>query len=219
MLGRQDFQKGFDLAVRAAAKVSQEIHIINKRVKQYEVYESPLILLCGSSSDPKKVAELAQIKRDLGEVGKRVVIIDDWIGGHIKTMLSAVPHWGLTPSRFEPWGIVDIENYAKTVPSIAPYVGGFVDRLEGRNIGLLVRNFIPNSDTVEKDEKNAELLKNTLMDALTMLRNRPEEHLKMRIAAGESDFSWHTPGPKDKTPTQNYIEAMNIKLSPQQQVA
>ena len=122
-VGRITRQKGVPGLVRALSKISPEIQVI----------------LCAGAPDTPEIAEeMRGLVQGLQEKRSGVVWIEDMLPHNRIVQLEACSTAFVTPSVYEPLGIVNLEAMAVGLPVVGTNTGGIPDCIDDGVTGTLV---------------------------------------------------------------------------------
>ena len=177
-VGRITRQKGVPGLLRAIAKLPPEIQVV---------------LCAGAPDTPEIAAETEALVEDLRSRRAGVVWISDFLSrGKIIQLLSCSTAF-VTPSIYEPLGIVNLEAMAVGLPVVGTKTGGIPDCIEDGVTGTLVP--IEQLDDGTGTPVHPEAFEADLASALEAVCADPEKAREMGAAGRkrvEEHFSWES---------------------------
>ena len=177
-VGRITRQKGVPGLLRAIAKLPPEIQVV---------------LCAGAPDTPEIAAETEALVEDLQSRRTGIVWISDFLSrGKIIRLLSCSTAF-VTPSIYEPLGIVNLEAMAVGLPVVGTKTGGIPDCIEDGVTGTLVP--IEQLDDGTGTPVHPEAFEADLASALEDVCANPEKARKMGAAGRkrvEDHFSWES---------------------------
>ena len=177
-VGRITRQKGVPGLLRAIAKLPPEIQVV---------------LCAGAPDTPEIAAETEALVEDLQSRRTGIVWISDFLSrGKIIRLLSCSTAF-VTPSIYEPLGIVNLEAMAVGLPVVGTKTGGIPDCIEDGVTGTLVP--IEQLDDGTGTPVHPEAFEADLASALEAVCADPEKARKMGAAGRkrvEEHFSWES---------------------------
>ena len=177
-VGRITRQKGVPGLLRAIAKLPAGIQVV---------------LCAGAPDTPEIAAETEALVEDLRSRRTGVVWISDFLSrGKIIRLLSCSTAF-VTPSIYEPLGIVNLEAMAVGLPVVGTKTGGIPDCIEDGVTGTLVP--IEQLDDGTGTPVHPEAFEADLASALEDVCADPEKARKMGAAGRkrvEEHFSWES---------------------------
>lgn len=177
-VGRITRQKGVPGLLRAIAKLPPEIQVV---------------LCAGAPDTPEIAAETEALVEDLRSRRTGVVWISDFLSrGKIIRLLSCSTAF-VTPSIYEPLGIVNLEAMAVGLPVVGTKTGGIPDCIEDGVTGTLVP--IEQLDDGTGTPVHPEAFEADLASALEAVCADPEKAREMGAAGRkrvEEHFSWES---------------------------
>ena len=177
-VGRITRQKGVPGLLRAIAKLPPEIQVV---------------LCAGAPDTPEIAAETEALVEDLRSRRTGVVWISDFLSrGKIIQLLSCSTVF-VTPSIYEPLGIVNLEAMAVGLPVVGTKTGGIPDCIEDGVTGTLVP--IEQLDDGTGTPVHPETFEADLASALEAVCADPEKAREMGAAGRkrvEEHFSWES---------------------------
>ena len=177
-VGRITRQKGVPGLLRAIAKLPPEIQVV---------------LCAGAPDTPEIAAETEALVEDLRSRRTGVVWISDFLSrGKIIQLLSCSTVF-VTPSIYEPLGIVNLEAMAVGLPVVGTKTGGIPDCIEDGVTGTLVP--IEQLDDGTGTPVHPEAFEADLASALEAVCADPEKAREMGAAGRkrvEEHFSWES---------------------------
>ena len=177
-VGRITRQKGVPGLLRAIAKLPPEIQVV---------------LCAGAPDTPEIAAETEALVEDLQSRRTGIVWISDFLSrGKIIRLLSCSTAF-VTPSIYEPLGIVNLEAMAVGLPVVGTKTGGIPDCIEDGVTGTLVP--IEQLDDGTGTPVHPEAFEADLASALEDVCADPEKARKMGAAGRkrvEDHFSWES---------------------------
>lgn len=175
-VGRITRQKGVPGLLRAIAKLPPEIQVV---------------LCAGAPDTPEIAAETEALVEDLQSRRTGIVWISDFLSrGKIIRLLSCSTAF-VTPSIYEPLGIVNLEAMAVGLPVVGTKTGGIPDCIEDGVTGTLVP--IEQLDDGTGTPVHPEAFEADLASALEAVCADPEKAREMGAAGRkrvEEHFSW-----------------------------
>ncbi len=175
-VGRITRQKGVPGLVRALSKIDPSIQVI----------------LCAGAPDTAEIAaQMRSLVADLQSRRPGVVWIDDLLSRSRIIQLEACSTVFVTPSIYEPLGIVNLEAMALGLPVVGTDTGGIPDCIEDGVTGTLVP--IEQVDDGTGRPINPEKFESDLADALSHMCADPDRAKQMGAAGRkrvEEHFSW-----------------------------
>ncbi|MFT0848621.1 glycogen synthase [Actinomycetaceae bacterium L2_0104] len=181
-VGRITRQKGVPGFLRALKKVSPQIQVI---------------LCAGAPDTPEIAAETRGLVEDLQAERDGVVWIEDMLPRHRIVQLEACSTTFVTPSVYEPLGIVNLEAMAVGLPVVGTATGGIPDCIDDGVTGTLVP--IEQLDDGTGTPTNPEKFETDLAAALDDMCSDVNRAKKMGLAGRkrvEEHFSWESIGVK-----------------------
>lgn len=175
-VGRITRQKGVPGLLRAIAKLPEDIQVI---------------LCAGAPDTPEIAAETEALVNDLQSRREGIVWISDFLGRAKIIRLLSCSTTFVTPSIYEPLGIVNLEAMAVGLPVVGTDTGGIPDCIEDGVTGTLVP--IEQLDDGTGTPVHPEIFESDLASALETLCANPEKARKMGAAGRkrvEDHFSW-----------------------------
>ena len=177
-VGRITRQKGVPGLLRAIAKLPPEIQVV---------------LCAGAPDTPEIAAETEALVEDLQSRRTGIVWISDFLSrGKIIRLLSCSTAF-VTPSIYEPLGIVNLEAMAVGLPVVGTKTGGIPDCIEDGVTGTLVP--IEQLDDGTGTPVHPEAFEADLASALEAVCADPEKAREMGAAGRkrvEEHFSWES---------------------------
>lgn len=177
-VGRITRQKGVPGLLRAIAKLPPEIQVV---------------LCAGAPDTPEIAAETEALVEDLQSRRTGIVWISDFLSrGKIIRLLSCSTVF-VTPSIYEPLGIVNLEAMAVGLPVVGTKTGGIPDCIEDGVTGTLVP--IEQLDDGTGTPVHPEAFEADLASALEAVCADPEKAREMGAAGRkrvEEHFSWES---------------------------
>ena len=177
-VGRITRQKGVPGLLRAIAKLPPEIQVV---------------LCAGAPDTPEIAAETEALVEDLQSRRTGIVWISDFLSrGKIIRLLSCSTAF-VTPSIYEPLGIVNLEAMAVGLPVVGTKTGGIPDCIEDGVTGTLVP--IEQLDDGTGTPVHPETFEADLASALEAVCADPEKAREMGAAGRkrvEEHFSWES---------------------------
>ncbi len=181
-VGRITRQKGVPGFVRALQKISPEIQVI---------------LCAGAPDTPEIAAETRELVETLQAQRDGVVWIEDMLPRHRIVQLEACSTTFVTPSVYEPLGIVNLEAMAVGLPVVGTATGGIPDCIDDGVTGTLVP--IEQLDDGTGTPIDPDKFEADLATALEDMCSDVERAKKMGAAGRkrvEEHFSWESIGVK-----------------------
>lgn len=177
-VGRITRQKGVPGLVRALSKVSPEIQVI----------------LCAGAPDTPEIAkETRALVEDLQKTRDSVVWIEDTLPHNRIVQLESCSTVFVTPSIYEPLGIVNLEAMAVGLPVVGTATGGIPDCIDDGETGTLVP--IEQLDDGTGTPLHPEKFESDLAAALEAMCSDTERAKEMGRAGRkrvEEHFSWES---------------------------
>ena len=177
-VGRITRQKGVPGLLRAIAKLPEDIQVI---------------LCAGAPDTPEIAAETEALVNDLQSRREGIVWISDFLGRAKIIRLLSCSTTFVTPSIYEPLGIVNLEAMAVGLPVVGTDTGGIPDCIEDGVTGTLVP--IEQLDDGTGTPVHPEIFESDLASALETVCANPEKARKMGAAGRkrvEDHFSWES---------------------------
>ena len=181
-VGRITRQKGVPGFVRALQQVSPDIQVI---------------LCAGAPDTPEIAAETRELVETLQAKRDGVVWIEDMLPRHRIIQLEACSTTFVTPSVYEPLGIVNLEAMAVGLPVVGTATGGIPDCIDDGVTGTLVP--IEQLDDGTGTPIDPDKFEADLAAALEDMCSDIERAKKMGVAGRkrvEDHFSWESIGVK-----------------------
>ncbi len=181
-VGRITRQKGVPGFVRALQQVSPDIQVI---------------LCAGAPDTPEIAAETRELVETLQAKRDGVVWIEDMLPRHRIIQLEACSTTFVTPSVYEPLGIVNLEAMAVGLPVVGTATGGIPDCIDDGVTGTLVP--IEQLDDGTGTPIDPDKFEADLATALEDMCSDVERAKKMGAAGRkrvEEHFSWESIGVK-----------------------
>lgn len=146
----------------------------------------PFFLVGGLPESEGELAHLEALKNPEWGVNKKDRIDHSIVlkGEMPNPAIMSACQYFCAPSTFEPCGLIQGESFAKGTPVLTTPTGGFVDTVTNGKTGFL-------SDNISEDAYY-----DTLVKALDVYYNKPEEYKSMVKNALNIDFSWAQEGKK-----------------------
>lgn len=177
-VGRITRQKGLPHLLRAVAQLPEEIQVI----------------LCAGRPDTEEIAnEVRTLVSDLQEKRAGIVWIDEHLPLDKMISLQVMSTTFVTPSIYEPLGIVNLEAMACGLPVVGSETGGIPDCIVHGETGLLVP--IDQVDDGTGTPKDPEQFESDLAAALADVCSDQERAKEMGRAGRtrvEEHFSWES---------------------------
>ncbi|MDO5025818.1 MAG: glycogen synthase [Trueperella sp.] len=177
-VGRITRQKGVPGLIRALRQVPKEVQVI---------------LCAGAPDTPEIAAETRQLVEDLSTDRSGVVWIEDHLPHEEIVALEACSTTFVTPSIYEPLGIVNLEAMAVGLPVVGTDTGGIPDCIDDGVTGTLVP--IDQADDGTGTPLYPEEFEANLASALTEMVSDPQRAAAMGKAGRkrvEDHFSWES---------------------------
>lgn len=175
-VGRITRQKGVPHLLRALRQLPEDIQVI----------------LCAGAPDTEEIArEVTGLVEELRADRDGIVWIDEHLPREKLVQLLSVSTVFVTPSVYEPLGIVNLEAMACSLPVVGSDTGGIPDCIVHEETGLLVP--IDQVDDGTGTPRDPEQFEKDLADALARVCADEEWAKKMGVAGrrrAEQHFSW-----------------------------
>ncbi|WP_297566372.1 glycogen synthase [uncultured Arcanobacterium sp.] len=179
-VGRITRQKGVPGLLRALAQIPSDIQVI----------------LCAGAPDTPEIAEETRhLVADLQKKRSGIVWIEDHLPHARIVQLEACSTVFVTPSIYEPLGIVNLEAMAVGLPVVGTATGGIPDCIEDGVTGTLVPIEQVNDGT--GTPLNPDKFEKDLAQSLTEMCTNPQRAKEMGQAGRkrvEEHFAWETIG-------------------------
>lgn len=177
-VGRITRQKGVPHLLRALRRLPEDIQVI----------------LCAGAPDTEEIArEVTGLVEELRSQREGIVWIDEHLPREKLVQLLSSSTCFVTPSVYEPLGIVNLEAMACSLPVVGSETGGIPDCIVHEETGLLVP--IDQVDDGTGTPRDPEQFERDLADALERVCTDPEWAAQMGAAGRrrvEDQFSWST---------------------------
>lgn len=183
-VGRITRQKGLPYFLRAARLLPPEVQII---------------LCAGAPDTPEIAAEVDSLVADLQKERSGVILISEMLPLRQVAALLDVSDVFITPSVYEPLGIVNLEAMALGLPVVGTATGGIPDVIVDGETGFLVP--IEQLDDGTGTPLNPEQFEKDMAERLMRVLNDPQMARRMGQAGLErarNEFSWEAIGEKTK---------------------
>lgn len=177
-VGRITRQKGVPGLLRALAYVPADVQVI---------------LCAGAPDTPEIAAETRQLVHDLQASRPGIIWIEEHLPHHRIVQLEACSTTFVTPSVYEPLGIVNLEAMAVGLPVVGTATGGIPDCIDDGVTGTLVP--IDQADDGTGTPLDPEKFERDLGEALAEMVADPERAKAMGQAGrkrAEEHFSWES---------------------------
>lgn len=177
-VGRITRQKGVPGLIRALRQVPKDVQVI---------------LCAGAPDTPEIAAETRQLVEELSADRTGVVWIEDHLPHAEIVALEACSTTFVTPSIYEPLGIVNLEAMAVGLPVVGSDTGGIPDCIDDGVTGTLVP--IAQADDGTGTPLHPEEFEAALATALTEMVSDPQRAVEMGKAGRsrvEEHFSWES---------------------------
>lgn len=177
-VGRITRQKGMPHLLRAIAQLPTDIQVI----------------LCAGAPDTKEIAEeVSGLVADLQKERDGIVWIDEHLPHELIVNLLSMSTTFVTPSVYEPMGIVNLEAMACGIPVVGSKTGGIPDCIVHEETGLLVpiEQKTDGTGTPIDPEKFETDLASALADMCSDM-DRARAYGAAGRARVEEHFSWQT---------------------------
>ncbi|MDN5963494.1 MAG: glycogen synthase [Actinomyces sp.] len=179
-VGRVTRQKGLPYFLRAARRLSPDVQVV----------------LCAGAPDTKEIAvEVDGLVRSLQETRTGVVLIQEMLPHQeIVSILDAADVF-ITPSVYEPLGIVNLEAMAVGLPVVGTATGGIPDVIVDGETGYLVP--IDQKKDGTGTPLHPEVFEADMAERLMKVLSDPEAARRMGqqgLRRAREDFSWQTIG-------------------------
>ncbi len=175
-VGRITRQKGMPHLLRAIAQLPEDIQVI----------------LCAGAPDTKEIAEEVKgLVQDLQKDRDGIVWIDEHLPREKLVKLLSQSTTFVTPSVYEPLGIVNLEAMAVGLPVVGTETGGIPDCIVHGETGYLVP--IDQVDDGTGTPRDPEQFESDLADALAKMCSDTDRAAEMGKAGrkrAEEQFSW-----------------------------
>ncbi|MDE1566037.1 glycogen synthase [Actinotignum schaalii] len=181
-VGRITRQKGVPGLLRALRQVDKGIQVV---------------LCAGAPDTPEILEETKELVAELQAEREGVVWIDDMLSQDRIVALESCCTTFVTPSIYEPLGIVNLEAMAVGLPVVGTETGGIPDCIVHGATGLLVP--IEQAQDGTGTPLNPEQFEADLAEALNEVCSDPERAAQMGAAGRrrvEDHFSWEAIGEK-----------------------
>ena len=179
-VGRITRQKGLPYFLRAARELPADVQIV----------------LCAGAPDTKEIAiEVDGLVRSLQERRSGVILIEEMVPQSSVAAILAAATVFVTPSVYEPLGIVNLEAMAMGLPVVGTATGGIPDVIVDGETGYLVPIQQRNDGT--GTPLNPEQFQYDMVQRLTALLADPERAHAMGQAGlvrAREYFSWESIG-------------------------
>jgi glycogen synthase len=175
-VGRITRQKGITQLLSAIHHLDPEIQVV----------------LCAGAPDTPEIAqEMQQKMQQLNEVRQGVFWIEDMLPHEELRILYSHASLFITPSLYEPFGIINLEAMSCGTPVVGSAVGGIPEIIIDGETGALVP-LEPHSE-FDSNPRDPELFQTTLARTINDLMAQPEKIREMGAASRkrvEDVFSW-----------------------------
>lgn len=181
-VGRITRQKGLPYFLRAARLLAPEVQII---------------LAAGAPDTPEIAAEVEELVVGLQKERSGVILISEMLPQKQLSALLDVADVFITPSIYEPLGIVNLEAMALGLPVVGTATGGIPDVIVDGETGFLVPIDQLNDGT--GTPLNPEKFEKDMADRLMRVLSDPELAKRMGRAGlkrAREEFSWEAIGEK-----------------------
>lgn len=179
-VGRITRQKGLPYFLRAVEKLSENVQVV---------------LCAGAPDTPEIAAEVDQLVADLRKKRTGIIHISEMLPQPELVAVLAASDVFVTPSVYEPLGIVNLEAMAIELPVVGTATGGIPDVIVDGETGYLVP--IDQAQDGTGRPLNPEQFESDLAARLTWLLEDPEKAKAMGKAGrkrAEEHFSWEAIG-------------------------
>ena len=179
-VGRMTRQKGLPYMLRAAEQLPKDVQ---------------LILCAGAPDTPEIAREVADLVENLQSKRDGVVMIAEMLPRADLVAIESAATTFVTPSVYEPLGIVNLEAMAVGIPVVGTATGGIPDVIVHGETGFLVPIEQMQDGTgtpIDREKFEADLAA-----SLTDMVSDPERARQMGVASRrrvEEHFSWDTIG-------------------------
>jgi len=179
-VGRVTRQKGLPYMLRAAEQLPKDVQ---------------LILCAGAPDTPEIAREVADLVENLQSKRDGVVMIAEMLPRADLVAIESAATTFVTPSVYEPLGIVNLEAMAVGIPVVGTATGGIPDVIVHGETGFLVPIEQMQDGTgtpIDREKFEADLAA-----SLTDMVSDPERARQMGVASRrrvEEHFSWDTIG-------------------------
>ncbi len=197
LVGRMEDQKGLDILKESIKKLYADLPKEDKEKK-------PVFIIAGQVGNGISKT-LEDIKSELGDNGKHVVIIDKFIPSPAKKLFQMASDFFIVPSWFEPFGLTPLETMPSGTIPIATKTGGLATTIVDNVNGLLTTGFkykptelykmkdgkyVDDYGNIvdEKDRKMTEEFKNALYENATLFAKAMKRGYDMLTAADKSQY-------------------------------
>lgn len=210
-VGRGSDQKGIDILLNSVEKIVKD--------PKYQGENKPLVVI-GAGFDKHIKDMTLDLKKKLGEDGKRVVILDGWFDEQCRDAMLSSADFFTVPSWFEPCGLTQMQAFSKGCLPIVTNTGGLHDTVNTNN-GFITKtmHFFDTPETQKTAlAKNVEEYSTQMKNALDLFfdkeKGQPQLE-KMAKAAYREDFSWTQLSPDGTLsgPIAEYLDLMNVKIA------
>ncbi len=196
LVGRMEDQKGLDILKESIKKLYADLAKEDKEKK-------PVFIIAGQVGNGV-MKTLEDIKSELGDNGKRIVIIPKFIPQEAKKLFQMASDFFIVPSWFEPFGLTPLETLPSGVIPIGTRTGGLATTIVDNVNGFLTTNFIYKPEKFikidGKDQLNPEYLKaldqnargfaDAMRRGYDLYVKNPSEYYRIAKKGMSEDHSW-----------------------------
>lgn len=179
-VGRITRQKGLPYFLRSVRGLAPDVQVV----------------LCAGAPDTKEIAvEVDGLVRSLQETRSGIVLIQEMLPHEEITSILAAADVFVTPSVYEPLGIVNLEAMAMGLPVVGTDTGGIPDVIVDGETGYLVP--IEQKRDGTGTPIHPERFEADMTERLMQVLDHPEQARQMGergLERARADFSWDTIG-------------------------
>jgi glycogen synthase len=175
-VGRITRQKGISELIQAVSQINKD---------------SQIVLCAGAPDTPEIAEECKNLISKAKESRDGVIWIQEMVPHADLRIIYSHASVFVTPSLYEPFGIINLEAMACATPVVGSAVGGIPEIVVEGETGFLV-NLESRSES-DFSPKNPEKFRNDLANKINLLLEKPDLAKKMGEASrkrAESVFSW-----------------------------